>query len=258
MFASTISGLNEVFSKAGYSVVIGYSGYSQAEEERLLRSLLGYQPEAVILTGFTHTSGTRELLQRYRGPVLETWNMGPKPIDMAVGFSNDEAAYAMACYLIGRGHELLAYAGGTQADNDRTRAREAGFRRALSQHGLLAREDLICSLPMEFESGVELARKLARMKRPPDAVFAASDIIATGFILECHRLGIRVPHDIAVAGFDDTALAAVIEPPLTTVRIPQREIGVIGAEMILASIRGEGGSKKHYDLGFEIIVRASA
>jgi DNA-binding LacI/PurR family transcriptional regulator len=71
-------------------------------------------------------------------------------------------------------------------------------------------------------------------------------------------LGIRVPLDIAVAGFDDTALASAIEPRLTTVRIPQREIGVIGAEMILAMIRGEGEAKKHYDVGFEIVARASA
>jgi DNA-binding LacI/PurR family transcriptional regulator len=112
--------------------------------------------------------------------VLETWNIGPKPINMAVGFSNDEAACAMARYLIRQGYELLAYAGGTQADNDRTRAREAGFRRPLSEHGLSVREDLICSLPMEFESGAELARKLAPMKRRPDALFAASELSRPG------------------------------------------------------------------------------
>jgi LacI family gluconate utilization system Gnt-I transcriptional repressor len=258
VFALTIEGLNDVLSAAGYSIVIGYSGYSKYEEERLLRSLLGYQPEGVILTGLTHTDGTRELLRRFAKPVVEIWNLGLECIDVAVGFSNFEAAASMTRYLVGQGHRHLAYAGGTQTDNDRTQAREAGFRHVLKQAGLPVREDLISSLPMELESGSWLAQTIARMKHRPDALFAASDIIAAGFILECSRIGIRVPFDIAVAGFDDTPLAHAIEPRLTTVYIPQRQIGMVAAETILSKIKGTARGAVHHDLGFEIIVRSSA
>ena len=198
VFAETIHGLEEVLSVEGYTLTIGHSGYSKDEEERLVRTLLGYGPDGVVLTGLTHTRATRSLLTRAGVPIVETWNIGSKPIDMAVGFSNYDAAFQATEFLIRRGHKLLAYAGGTQTDNDRTQAREAGFRAAVSKAGLKVREDWVSTMPMELSSGVELARRVAEMSSKPDALFAASDVIASGFILECNRLGVRIPDDIAV------------------------------------------------------------
>ena len=258
VFADTIDGLTDVLSRDGYSLVIGYSGYSRGDEERLVRSLLGHRPDAIILTGFVHTPTSRTLLRRAHIPVAEIWNIGHKPIDIAVGFSNFRAALEMTRYLIARGHKRVAYAGGTQTDNDRTREREAGFRRALAEAGLDANDDWIVSLPMEFGSGCELARTLMQSKKRPTAIFAASDIIAAGFVLECHRLGWRVPQDIAVAGFDDTPLSSVIEPQLTTVQVPQREIGLVTGQMVLEHLRNGRSRDRQRDLGFKIVQRGSA
>ena len=149
-----------------------------------MRTLLGYGPDGVVLTGFEHTRMTRGLLKRAGVPIVETWNTGIRPIDMVVGFSNYDAAFQATEYLIGRGRRNLAYAGGTQTDNDRTLAREAAFRAAAAKAGLTVPEELIISMPMELSSGVELARRFAEMSRKPNALFAASDVIAAGFILE--------------------------------------------------------------------------
>lgn len=258
VFAETIHGLEEVLSVEGYTLTIGHSGYSQHEEERLVRTLLGYGPDGVILTGFTHTRTTRSLLKRAGVPIVETWNMGIKPIDMAVGFSNHDAAFQATEYLIGRGRRNLAYVGGTQTDNDRTQAREAGFRAAIAKAGLEVPDELISTMPMELSSGVELARRFAQMSRKPNALFAASDVIAAGFILECNRLGIRIPDDIAVTGFDDAPLGETISPRLTTVHVPQREIGRVTAGLILRRLSGEKNVPKLHDVGFRIVSRASA
>jgi LacI family gluconate utilization system Gnt-I transcriptional repressor len=258
VFAETIHGLEEVLSVEGYTLTIGHSGYSKDEEERLVRTLLGYGPDGVVLTGLTHTRATRSLLTRAGVPIVETWNIGSKPIDMAVGFSNFDAAFQATEFLIRRGQKLLAYAGGTQTDNDRTQAREAGFRAAVVKAGLEVREDWMSSMPMELSSGVELARRFAEMSRKPDALFAASDVIASGFILECNRLGVRVPGDIAVTGFDDAPLAEVIEPQLSTVHVPQREIGRLSASLILRLLAGEQHVPTLHDVGFRIVSRASA
>jgi len=120
VFAETIEGLSDVLTPAGYSLSIAYSGYDRQTEERLVRGLLGYKPDAMILTGFTHTPATRALLRRANIPVVEFWNIGPKPIDLAVGFSNYQAALAMTRYLIERGARQVGYIGGTKIDNDRT------------------------------------------------------------------------------------------------------------------------------------------
>ena len=222
-----------------------------------MRTLLGYGPDGVVLTGLTHTRATRSLLVRAGVPIVETWNIGFKPIDMVVGFSNFDAAFQATEFLIKRGRKLLAYAGGTQTDNDRTQAREAGFRAAIAKAGLRVRQDWVSTLPMELSSGVELARHFAQMSRRPNALFAASDVIASGFILECNRLAVRVPDDIAVAGFDDAPLAEAIEPQLSTVHVPQREIGRLTAT-ILRRLAGEKNIPKLHDVGFRIVSRGSA
>jgi LacI family gluconate utilization system Gnt-I transcriptional repressor len=258
VFAETIDGLTDYLVPTGFSLTIGYSGYSKENEERLVRLLLGYRPEGVILTGFTHTRATRALLRQANVPVVEMWNIGERPIDMAVGFSNFEAAREMTGYLIERGHKRIHYAGGTQVDNDRTRAREAGFRQAMARARLPVDDSAVVSMPMEFECGCELARDVAGRKRRPDAIFIASDIIAAGFILESRRTGIRIPDDIAIAGFDNTNLGSIMDPPLTTVHVPRREIGEIAGEMVLRRLQGTGDDERERDLGFRIVKRDSA
>ncbi|GAA4354379.1 LacI family DNA-binding transcriptional regulator [Variovorax defluvii] len=260
VFAETIHGINDVLGANGFSLIIAHSGYSAAREEELIRGLLGYRPDAVILTGFTHTRGTRTLLRKAGMPVVETWNIGPEPIDMAVGFSNFQAAREATHYLIAKGHTRLAYRGGTQTDNERTRAREEGFRQALAEANLPATESWIGSAPMELESGAELAREFQAMPagKRPDAIFIASDMIAAGFVLEAAQLGIRVPQDVAVAGFDDTPLGRAIRPRLTTVGVHQRVIGRKAAEMALAKLRGEPLEAPVFDVGYTMIPRESA
>jgi LacI family gluconate utilization system Gnt-I transcriptional repressor len=260
VFADTVHGINDVLCEAGFSLIIAHSGYDAQREEALLKGLLGYRPDAVILTGFTHTRDTRTMLRKAGMPVVETWNVGPEPMDMAVGFSNFKAGLEMTRYLISKGHTRLAYRGGTQTDNDRTRAREEGFRQALAEANLPATEAWIGSAPMELESGAELAREFRAMpvRKRPQAMFLASDLIAAGFVLEAGRIGIRVPQDVAVAGFDDTPLGRAIQPQLTTVNVRQREMGRKAAELALRRLRGEPVEQSVCDVGFSIVARQSA
>ncbi|MGB6007669.1 LacI family DNA-binding transcriptional regulator [Castellaniella sp.] len=261
VFADTVHGINEVLHEHGFSLIIAHSGYDAQYEETLLRGLLAYRPDAVILTGFTHTRATRTMLRKAGTPVVETWNVGPEPIDVAVGFSNFKAGLEVTRYLIAKGHTRLAYRGGTQSDNDRTRAREEGFRQALAEANLPAMEAWIGSAPMELESGAELAQQFHATppgQQRPQAIFVASDMIAAGFVLEATRLGIRVPQDVAVAGFDDTPLGRAIQPRLTTVNVRQREIGRKAAELVLRRLRGETVDPPVHDVGFAIVPRESA
>jgi LacI family gluconate utilization system Gnt-I transcriptional repressor len=260
VFAETIEGLSSVLAPAGYSLCIAYSGYDRQTEEQQVRGLLSYKPDAIILTGFTHTTATRTLLRTVGIPVVEFWNIGPEPIDMAVGFSNYQGALEMTRYLIDRGARRLGYIGGTQTDNDRTQAREEGFRQALASAGLPAQEAWISSETIAYSSGSELARRFVASPKNarPEAWFAASDIIAAGFIFECQRLGINVPGDVAVAGFDDTALAGAMNPQLTTVRIPQRRIGTVTGELLLARLRKKPIEQSIVNVGFELIMRETA
>ncbi len=95
-------------------------------------------------------------------------------------------------------------------------------------------------------------------RKRPQAIFTASDIIGAGFVLEAMRIGLRIPEDVAIAGFDDTALGQALTPALTSVHVPQREIGRVAATLALQKLRGELIEHPVVDVGFSIVERASA
>lgn len=117
---------------------------------------------------------------------------------------------------------------------------------------------MIVRAPFEFESGGMALGDLLRRMPDADAVFAASDILAVGVLLECLGRGIAVPGRLAVAGFDDAGISSRMTPPLTTIRVPRRAIGRTIAERMLARLAGRPTGERIVDLGFELIERASA
>ena len=114
---------------------------------------------------------------------------------------------------------------------------------------------------MELQSGADLAHEVKAAPagpQRPQAIFAASDIIAAGFVLEAMRIGLSIPGDVAIAGFDNTALGQALTPALTSVNVPQREIGRAAASLLLKRLRREHIATTVVDVGFSIMSRASA
>ncbi len=258
IFSETLQAMSDVLRPAGYHLLIGHSNYSLSEEESLVRTFLARRPDAMVLTGYTHSPQALELLSRAGLPVIEIWNLCRKPIDTIVGLSSYGAAKAMTEYLINKGHRAIGYIGGLREHNDRSVQREAGFSRALKDAGIAADATRIVRTTFEFESGAVALNELLGRHPDLDAVFAASDILAIGVLLECLRLKLRVPQQLAVAGFDDMGVSSRMTPPLTTVRVPRTEIGRVAAEQILARLAGEEPRQRVIDLGFEIVARESA
>jgi LacI family transcriptional regulator len=112
--------------------------------------------------------------------------------------------------------------------------------------------DLIAEGHFDFESGVAATEQFLSLKYPPTAVFASNDDMASGVLAVAHRRGIQVPEQLSVAGFDDTTLARVVWPPLTTVRQPVRDLASTAADLLF----GEGGIE-HRRLPHELISRES-
>ncbi len=257
VFAETLQGMSEILRKAGYHLLIGNSGYSLAEEESLVMTFLARRPDAIVLTGYTHTQNAVQMIRAAHIPVIEMWNLTKRPLDTIVGFSNYEAARAMTLYLGKAGYRRIGYIGGLTLDNDRTQMREAGYRDALAELGLPLDTNAMLSVPFEYEAGADALVELLRRRPDVDAVFAAGDILAIGVLLECIRRGWRVPKRLAVAGFDDAKLSNRIVPPLTTVRVPRYEIGRTVGQVLLQRVAGAKTIGPVVDLGFEIVERNS-
>lgn len=257
IFADKVQGMTDVLGKAGYQLLLANSGYSLDLEADLVAAFLAQRPSGLVLTGVTHAPKTRSLLERAGVPVVETWSMHADPIDMLVGFSNEEAACAMVRHLGEAGYGRIALVAAPAKDNDRAASRIEGYRRAVRELGLPDDRRLEREASFSLRNGATALTDLLAEHQDIDAVFFANDILAAGGLLECQRRGIRVPDDLGIAGFDDVDLAAETVPALTTVRIPRYEIGARAAALILERVAGGVPAERSVDLGFEIVARGS-
>lgn len=259
VYASTTSGLARVLREAGYELMLGDSGYDAAAEAALVRSVLGRRVDAVVLTGAAHADETRELLARQRVPVVEIWDLPPRPIDLVVGFSNVAAGREAGRWLAARGRRRWAFVGTGPDREDRSGKRLRGLREAAREAGLPAPLTAFVDDGMSAAQGRDAFGALLDAARPaPDAVFCANDALATGVLRAAADRRVAVPSALAVLGFGDFDVAAHTWPSLSTVRIPGREIGERAAHALLARLDGGVPPAGRIDVGFDIVARESA
>lgn len=257
VFADAIQGVADVLEHKGYCVLLGNSGGSATQEEQIVRTLLGHRPAGVVIQGANHTEATRRLLRNAAVPVVEIGTLPAAPIDMAVGYSNRDAAFAMTRYLINSGRRRIGFISARPSENDRAADRLAGYRAALTEAGIAFDPALVLHTSFGIREGRAALDVFLALPQRPDAVFCASDLWAAGMIGECARRGIAVPDDLAIAGFNDQEIASETVPPITTIRVPRYEIGRVAGEAIMQRLDG-GAAETLVDLGFELVRRDSA
>ncbi|CDY77083.1 Transcriptional regulator, LacI family [Caballeronia glathei] len=260
-FSDTVRGLAAALEPQGLQLLLGDTDYDLQREERLVRSMLRHQPRCIALTGAQHTAATRTLLRRSGIPVVEMWDLPSDPIDTAVGFSNVKAAREMVRYLTERGYRKIGFLGGASDLDRRGLERLKGYQQEIRAQGL--GEPRIVRLgdsPITMSHGGPAFDALLARWPDTDAVMCVSDMSAFGAIMQCHRLGLNVPGDIAVAGFGNFEVAACTHPSITTVSVDAHGIGFRTGETLLAALAGDGvqGSRKSVKIDYTVIARESA
>lgn len=256
--ADFIDGMTEVLRARGYHLLLGSSGFSVAEEEALVLEFLARRVDGIYLTGATHTSRTRDTLQRLATPTVEVACLPPEPIDLAVGFSNAGAMRDMTRHMAQRGHRRIAFFSGPLHDNERQVWRRDGHRRAVAELGLDDDPALMAEMPMDLTGTAAALDALWRRRPDVEALVCSSDILALGAIFECHKRGVAIPAKLAISGFEDMEIARFVRPTLTTVRIDRHGIGARAAEMLLDRIDGQDIAQPVVDLGYEIVQRETS
>lgn len=254
LFSASVQYLTDRLAQEGYQVLLGLSGYPErVREEELTRAILSRLPEALYLTGTSHSPQMRKLLKAAGVPVVETWDLQRKPIDMAVGFSHAAVGQRVAAYFHERGYRQVAaiYAG-----DERALIRCNNFVATSQALGQEVHPPIIMPSPTTLQMGREGLAKLAAAGFR-GAITASSDSMAHGVVLEAQALGLRVPEDIAVIGFGDLDFAANVSPPLSSVFVDRFAVGRIAADMLLIRLSGQEVTDKVHDVGFEIISRGT-
>lgn len=193
-FADTLRGLSDGLKAAGLQILLGYTDYDMAEEERLIEQLLRRRPEAIVVTGGKHTDRARRLLENAGIPVVETWDLPERPIGHVVGFSNADAVRGMVDHLVRRGLKRIAFLGGDTSRDTRGADRRRGFIAAMQAHGLDASR-LVASgpPPISMREGAEAMGRLLDDMPDTEGVICVSDLSAFGALTECQRRGVAVP-----------------------------------------------------------------
>ena len=262
-FADTARGLTDALAGSGLQLLLAYTDYSVEQEEELIGSMLRRRPEAIVVTGGSHTARARKLLDNSGIPVVETWDLPKKPVRHVVGFSNAEASKALVRYLHGKGYRRIAFIGGTTNRDTRGADRRAGYERAMAELGLT--ESRVISFgtpPISMRQGGEAVVRLVEEWPEVEAAICVSDLSAFGAVMECNRRKWKVPQRIAIAGFGDFEISSCCHPAITTVGVHCYDIGNRAGDLLLRAIEGERAgvpvARETIITEFEVIARDSA
>jgi LacI family transcriptional regulator, gluconate utilization system Gnt-I transcriptional repressor len=243
-FADTARGLTDALQGSGLQLLLGYTDYSIEKEESLIESMLRRRPEAILVTGGSHTPRGRKLLENCGIPVIETWDLPKSPVHHVVGFSNAEASASLVQHLHRRGYRRIAFIGGTTNRDTRGADRRQGYELEMQKLGLLqSRVKSFGTPPISMKQGGEAIVRLLEQWPEVEAAICVSDLSAFGALMECQRRKWKVPERIAIAGFGDFEISGTCFPAITTVGVNCYDIGSKAGELLLRAVDGERRSR---------------
>lgn len=179
-----------------------------------------------------------------------------KASDATVTIDDTAAAYAMTQHLIDKGHRRIAFIKGHPAHVSSAHRLE-GYKAALARNKIRFAKSYVAEGAFTYESGMDAGAALLSLDRPPTAVFAANDDMAAGVIGAALQKGLKVPEDLSVAGFDDTAIASAVWPTLTTIRQPIAEMAYCAVDLLEAALRKKPKRNSSIVLDYSLVERRS-
>lgn len=257
-FPEVVRGLEDAAHKAGYNVILCNSDLNIDKEIEYFEVLRQKQVDGLIYHSGTVTSRHLEVFERLNLPVVLAATHDDGYHFPCVLVDNRRAAEEAMDHLIDLGHRRLGVITGNDPISGKTRL--AGYRDALNKHGLKLPEEWTAVLDWRFESAYAAAQRMFDGKRRPTAVAVASDYMALGVVAAAIDIGLQVPRDVSVIGFDNIRLAAEVRPALTTVAQPMYEMGAEAASLLIRCIT-EGvpeGDQATVILPNRLVVRSSS
>ena len=231
IFAEFIQAFAAQLEKHGRTMLIAAHGYDLSKEVAIVRSLLERRIDGVALIGLEHQKTPLEMLASRNVPTLAVWNFRENSPLSCVGADNFNAGWQVARHLVEKGHTDIALLFPPTAENDRSRDRLDGVLSALGTTETQLGSRRLKEAPYNIGQAKDAVLDLMRTQRPT-ALVCGNDIIAQGAIYAGQKLDLRIPDDISIIGIGDFRGSAHMEPGLTTLRIPARQIGETAADAL--------------------------
>ena len=238
-FAELINGIDEAAIAAEYNLMISTSHNDLDATLTGVHMMRGHVDAYLIVSPNIDVELLKDSVPS-ETPAVFLHSPSPNPWHYSVGIDNRQGALEATRHLLECGCRRIAIIRGPQA-NLEVREREAGYRQALEEWGVPVDPELQFDGLFTYESGVEAARQILTLDPLPDAIFAFNDHMAIGVMHTLSGAGICVPDDVAVMGFDNIPSSRFLPTPLSTVEVPEREMGRCAVEILLEAIENKSG-----------------
>ncbi len=254
-FAGVTRSIEKALFAHHYNVILGNSDGELDKALLYLNVMTERQVDGLVFIDVgTPSDILNSALRHLDIPILLIDRIVPGVKVDYVTVTNIQGGFDATQYLISLGHRRIACVAGPTgltASQDRV----AGYRRALAEANIAEDDNLICSGDFQFDSGYRFARELLSSSPRPTAIFACNDLMAVGVIRAATELGITVPTDLSVVGFDDIPLAKFNSPSLTTISQPTEEIGIMTANRLLMRMQNQDLPPEQQILKTKLLVR---
>ncbi len=260
-FMSTvIAGMERVANKSGYNLIISQSMESIDKEIANVKTMYNSRVDGLMVSLAYDTQDIDhfEMLLGKGIPLIFFDRIFEHPNCTSIVIDNYKAGYEVTKHLIEQGCKRIVHITASQKRNvyaDRMR----GYKHALSDYSVPFDDSLIFMNNLSDQAGIDVSRSILEMKTLPDGIFSANDACAVSCIRELKQAGIKIPEQIAIAGFNNDPLSKVVKPNLTTVEYPGEEMGEMAASTLIRRLdRLEGANLNSIVLRHELIIRESS
>lgn len=255
-FADVIRGIEQTAAQHGYLVLIGDCAQQKQQERTFVNLIITKQIDGMLLLGSNLPFDASKEEQRNLPPMVMANEFAPELELPTVHIDNLTAAFEAVHYLYQLGHKQIACVAGPE-QMPLSQYRLQGYIQALRRNGIAVENRYIVRGDFTYEAGAQALASLMVLPNPPTAVFCHSDIMALGVLSQAKKLGLRVPQDLSIVGFDDIKLVQYCDPPLTTVAQPRFQIGQQAMLLLLEQLQGQAVHSRSRLLDSELVIRGS-
>ena len=255
-FSEIIRGIDVAARRSGYHLILSSSHNDRSEFEGAMRAMRGRVDGVIIMSPDIDAQALMSNLPDSHPVVLLNCALRGAAFD-SVNIDNTRGARAIVSHLVSHGHKRIAIIAGAPRNVD-GHERQLGYRAALRDASI--DRNTRWETPGNFteDSGFEAMRTLLKLRARPTAVFAANDSMAIGALSALREAGVKVPEEMAVAGFDDIPIARHVNPPLTSVHVPIAELGERATDKLLDALAHKNRHVRRNDvLGTTLVIRSS-
>jgi LacI family transcriptional regulator len=256
-FAELARGIEDIATMYKYNIILSNSDQNKEKEFHLLNTMLGKQVDGIVFMGENITPALVEEFDRSPVPIVLAASFDEENAVPSVNINYEQATYDAVVSLLEKGNKRIGFVSGPTEEINSVNKKLEGYRRALEGAGISFDESLLVDSDFTYDSGMEAFEKLWELDEKPTAIFASSDELALGLIHAAQDKGLSIPTDVEVIGFDNTRLATMVRPTLTTVVQPTYDIGAVAMRLLTKLMNKESVDNHTVILPHRIKVRQS-